>query len=323
MTNIAIYGYGNLGHAAEKAVLNAPDCALAGIYSRRGAAAGKTQQGAPVRAAGELFTRRGIDVVLNCGGSAKDLPVTTPLLARNFCVVDSFDTHPAIPQHFAAVSRAAAEGGTLCLVCAGWDPGLFSLARMLTGAFMPRAALSTFWGPGVSQGHSDALRRLPGVADARQYTVPVPQAVENARSGLPPVPAQQCHRRVCYIVAEPSADHAEIERRIRSMPDYFSGYQTEIHFISQNMLAEEHCFFPHGGSVIAVQKGSSAAENLYAELKLVLGSNPDFTAGILAACARAVHRLYLRGERGCRTLPEIAPVWFCPQEAEVMRGTLL
>jgi diaminopimelate dehydrogenase len=246
-----------------------------------------------------------IDVMILCGGSASDLPLMTPRLARRFHVVDSFDNHGAIPAHFAAVDRAAREGGRLALISAGWDPGLFSLLRLWGAAFLPEGEGHTFWGPGVSQGHSDALRRVPGVADGRQYTLPIPEAVAAARRGDPARPSRETHRRVCFVAAEEGADRAAIEGSIRAMPHYFAGYGTSVTFLSPEELAREHSALPHGGRVIRC--GSAAEGRQTMEFSLSLASNPRFTGGVLTACARGVARQAARGAVGCITMAELAP----------------
>lgn len=326
MIRIAIYGYGNLGKATEKALAHTPDCVLTGIYTHRPVQQIQPQNASvPVVPAQQIIGRKKeFDVILNCGGSATDLPRTTPMLAAHSCVVDSFDTHAAIPEHFASVDTAAKTGGTLCVVSAGWDPGIFSIARSLASAFLPGAEISTFWGPGVSQGHSDALRRLPGVLDARQYTLPQPAATAAARAGQPVPPALACHKRVCYLVTEPCADLAALEKEIRFMPNYFAGYETEIHFITAEELREKHSELAHAGSVIFTgHTGSGEIHTQSGELSLQLGSNPEFTAGILIACARAAFRLYKAGQRGCRTLLDLSPTLLLPQDPASTRARWL
>lgn len=326
MMRITVCGYGNLGRAVCQGISVAKDMILVGVCTRRAAQLRSTEV---LPSPASFFPPEQLeekapdaDVLINCGGSASDLPRTTAALAGRFCVVDSFDAHARIPEHFAAVDTAARQGGTLCVISAGWDPGLFSLARLFGAAFLPEAQISTFWGPGISQGHSDALRQLPGVLDARQYTIPLPDALAAAHSGNPALPAQRCHKRVCYIAAAPDADRSALENTIRTMPGYFSGYTTEIHFISLEELKTAHATLPHGGYVICRTVPKSTATQSM-ELHLQLGSNPDFTAGILLACARAAVRLYRSGERGCRTMLDIPPALYAPQDSGSLRAGFL
>ncbi len=314
MTDIILYGYGNLGRAMHQALERCADLRLIGICSRR---ADRLREEAKQIAA--LWTPEQLwaelpkaDVIINCGGSRNDLPHTTPDLARHWCVVDSFDAHAAIPAHCAAVNAAAQAAGTLCIVSAGWDPGLFSLMRVLFSAFLPGGSCCSFWGPGVSQGHSEALRRLPGVADARQYTVPDPAAIRAAARGAAPQPHTQTHRRVCYVVPEKDADIDLLTQTIRTMPDYFAGYEVEVQYISAEELAANHTGLPHGGSVICTDSCDAGTQS--AQLQLSLASNPDFTAGILTAAARAAARLHRAGQHGCLTMAEIAPAMYAPDD---------
>ncbi len=323
---IAIYGYGNLGKGVESAVCNAPDGELVGIFTRRDPATISTQSGAPVYKAEQLLSFRDrIDVVIICGGSAADLPGMTPALAREFCVVDSFDTHANIPEHFDAVDAAAKEGGKVAVISAGWDPGMFSLNRLYAAAILPDGKDYTFWGRGVSQGHSDAIRTLAGVVDARQYTVPVEAALERVRSGENPVlTTRQKHTRECYVVAEEGADLARIEREIKEMPNYFADYDTTVEFISLEELKKNHSAIPHGGCVIRTGTTGMHSENKHCiEYSLKLDSNPEFTASVLLACARAACKLHKRGQTGCKTLFDIAPGDLSPLSPEELRKTLL
>lgn len=322
MLQIAIFGYGNLGRGVAAAAAQAADMKLCGIFTRRDPAAlGGVPAGVPVYAADSAAAHRGeFDVLLLCGGSADDLPRQTPLLARDFSVVDSFDTHAKIPAHFAAVDAAARAGGHVALISAGWDPGLFSLARLYGAAALPRGTTYTFWGAGVSEGHSDAARRVPGVADARAYTLPVVDALSAVRKGeTPPLPPRAMHRRVCYVVPAPGADLAAITRAICTMPAYFADYDTEVHFITQEEMARDHAALPHGGCVL---RNGDAGGMCGMEVSLRLGSNPAFTGGVLVACARAVCRAAARGEVGCRTLFDIPPADLLPDPARA-RETLL
>ena len=321
---IAIFGFGNLGRGVVEAAKQNPDVRLVGIFSRRDPEKiGAKPVDIPIYPAALLErAKHDIDVLLLCGGSAVDLPEQTPTLARDFNVVDSFDTHAKIPTHFRAVDAAARAGGHLALISAGWDPGLFSLARLYAAAALPQGKSYTFWGRGVSEGHSDAVRRLPGVLDARAYTLPNEAALDAVRGGeTPQLTAGQMHRRVCFVVAAPNADRGEIVRRIREMPAYFADYDTEVNFVTETEMARDHAALPHGGSVI--RSGRRGAHRHTVEFSLRLGSNPEFTAGVLVACARAVHRMRARGEVGCRTLLDVAPADLSAQSADELRRTLL
>ena len=327
MIRIGIMGYGNLGRGVEYAVAQNPDMQLAAVFTRRDPASIQTvTDGVAVLAAdkaGEMQDK--IDVMILCGGSATDLPKQTPELARLFNVVDSFDTHARIPEHFAAVDAAAKESGTLALISAGWDPGLFSLNRVYAGAVLPQGETYTFWGKGVSQGHSDAIRRIEGVQDARQYTVPVESALEAVRSGAQPVlTTRQKHTRECYVVAKPGADTARIEKEIKEMPNYFADYDTTVHFISEEELLRDHAGLPHGGMVIRTGKtGKDCANTHVIEYKLTLDSNPEFTSSILVACARAVWRMHEAGQQGCKTILDVPPALLSPLSGEELRASML
>ena len=264
-------------------------------------------------------------MLILCGGSATDLPALTPALAADFCVIDSFDTHANIPAHFAAVDAAATASGKLALISGGWDPGLFSLARVYANAVLPDGTDYTFWGRGVSQGHSDAIRRIPGVVDARQYTVPIPVALEAVRSGAQPVlSTREKHLRECYVVAADGADKAAIETAIRTMPNYFADYDTTVTFIDRETMQREHSALPHGGFVIRTGKTGQNGEHTHAiEYSLKLDSNPEFTASVLVALARAVDRMAKRGETGCRTILDIAPADLSPLSREELRKKML
>ena len=322
--NIGIYGYGNLGRGVEKSIARNPDLKLVGVFTRRDTATVRTVTGAPVYPAARAaeFAEK-IDVMVICGGSATDLPEMTPMLAKTFNVVDSFDTHARIPEHFDAVDRAAAESGHTALISGGWDPGLFSLARVYMNAVLPDGRDYTFWGRGVSQGHSDAIRRIPGVKDARQYTVPVAAAVERVRAGEEPeLTTREKHLRECYVVAEDGADRAEITRQIMEMPNYFADYDTTVTFITEEELLRDHSALPHGGSVIRTGRTGEGTRHTM-EFSLKLDSNPEFTGSILAACARAVGRMHARGQTGCKTMLDVAPADLCAQDAAELRKHLL
>ena len=323
---LAIYGYGNIGRGVEAAVRQNPDMTLTGVYTRRDPASVKTKTGVPVFAAADILKHKDeIDVLMICGGSATDLPVLTPMLARDFNVVDSFDTHARIPEHFANVDASAKAGGHTALISGGWDPGLFSLNRLYANAILPQGSDYTFWGRGVSQGHSDAIRRIPGVADARQYTVPVPEALEAVRSGkCPELTTRQKHTRECYVVAKEGADKAAIEQAIKTMPNYFDEYDTTVTFITAEEMARDHAELPHGGFVI--RTGVSGLNNEHThtvEYRLTLDSNPEFTALVLVALARAVGRHAQRGDHGCKTVFDLAPADLSPLSAEELRAHML
>lgn len=323
---IAIYGYGNLGRGVECAVNQNEDMEMVGVFTRRDPATVKTVLGAPVYAAADIMNfKNEIDVVIICGGSATDLPVQTPALAKHFNVIDSFDTHANIPAHFAAVDAAAVEGGHVAMISGGWDPGLFSLNRLYAGAVLPDGKDYTFWGRGVSQGHSDAIRRIDGVKDARQYTVPIDKALEAVRSGaMPTLTTREKHLRECYVVAEDGADKAAIEQAIKTMPNYFADYDTTVTFITEEELKRDHSEVPHGGFVIRTGKTGVNGEHSHAiEYRLTLDSNPEFTASVLVAYARAVGRLAARGVTGCKTVLDIAPGDLSALSPEELRATIL
>ncbi len=323
---IAIYGYGNIGRGVELAVRANPDQTLVGVFTRRPPETVKTLTGAPVYSTDDLMAHAGeIDAVILCGGSATDLPEMTPALARRFHVVDSFDTHARIPEHFARVDAAARESGHLALISGGWDPGMFSLNRLYASAILPDGKDYTFWGRGVSQGHSDAVRRIPGVKDARQYTVPIPEALDAVRSGaMPELTTRQKHRREVFVVAEEGADRAAIERAIVTMPNYFDEYDTTVTFIDADEMRRDHSELPHGGFVFRTGKTGLSREHSHTiEYRLTLDSNPEFTAGVLVALARAVDRMAKRGETGCRTIFDVAPADLSPLSGEELRARML
>ena len=308
-TRIGILGYGNLGRGIESAIKQSEDLELV-----------------PVVALSEaLDWKDKIDVMVLCGGSATDLPTQTPEYAKHFNVINSFDTHAKIPSHFEAVDAAAKEGGKLALISLGWDPGLFSLNRMLATAILPQGKNYTFWGKGVSQGHSDAVRRIAGVLDARQYTIPVESAMTRIRKGeQPEFTAREMHKREVFVVAAEDADRAAIEAEIKNMPNYFADYDTEVHFITAEEMREKHAELPHGGFVI--RSGVSGFHEEHKELiefSLKLDSNPEFTGAVLAAYARAAHRLAAEGQTGCKTIFDVAPSYLSPLSAEELRAKLL
>ena len=326
-TRIGIYGYGNLGRGVELACRQNEDLELAALFTRRDPASVQPlTAGVPVYAADDLAAHTGdVDVLVLCGGSARDLPEQTPACASLFNVVDSFDTHANIPAHFADVDVEAKAGGKVALISGGWDPGMFSLARLYATSILPEGHDYTFWGRGVSQGHSDAIRRIPGVADARQYTVPVPEALEAVRSGAnPELTTRQKHTRECFVVAEEGADTAAIEEAIVTMPNYFSDYDTTVHFISQEELDRDHSGIPHGGMVFRTGVTGLNGENKHViEYKLTLDSNPEFTSSVLVAFARAAYRMHSEGQVGCKTVFDVAPAYLHPESGEALRAKLL
>ena len=324
---IGIVGYGNLGRGVESAVRQSPDMELAAIFSRRDPASiSPLTPGLKVVSVSEAGSWKGaIDVMILCGGSATDLPTQTPEFASQFNVVDSFDTHACISDHYAAVDAAAKKANHLGIISVGWDPGLFSLNRLISQAILPQGNDETFWGKGVSQGHSDAVRRLRGVKDARQYTIPVDEALARVRSGeKPSLTARQKHLRQCYVVAEEGADRELITHEIKTMPNYFADYDTTVHFITEAELQRDHAKIPHGGFVIRSGVTGMNGQNAHViEFSLKLDSNPEFTASVLVAYARAAYRLACQGHSGCRTVLDIAPALLDPRSAEELRRTLL
>lgn len=323
---IGIYGYGNLGRGVECAVVAADDMELVGVFTRREPDSLKTVSGAKVYSACDAESmRNNIDVMILCGGSANDLPVQTPALARDFNVVDSFDTHAKIPEHFTNVDSACNKSGKVGVISVGWDPGMFSLNRLYGQAILPTGDDYTFWGKGVSQGHSDAIRRIPGVIDARQYTIPLEEALNKVRNGENPIlTTRQKHTRECFVVAEEGADKKAIEEAIVTMPNYFADYDTTVHFITKEELIKNHSGIPHGGVVLRTGKTGFNKENSHViEYKLKLDSNPEFTAGVLVAYARAAYRLNKEGKKGCMTVFDIAPGYLHPMSFEEQRKNLL
>lgn len=325
-TRVGIFGYGNLGRGVENACFQNDDMELVALFTRRDPAAVKPQhEGVAVYSADDLAAHANdADVLVLCGGSASDLPVQTPECARLFNVVDSFDTHARIPEHFAKVDASAREAGKVAVISGGWDPGMFSIARLYASCILPEGAEYTFWGRGVSQGHSDAIRRIDGVADARQYTVPVSEALDAVRSGgNPELTTRQKHKRECFVVAKEGADKAAIERAIVEMPNYFADYDTTVTFITQEQLDKEHAALPHGGSVIRTGVTGGGANTQVIEFSLKLDSNPEFTGSVLVALARAAHRLSCEGQAGCRTMFDIAPAYLSAKSEDQLRATML
>lgn len=323
---IAIYGYGNLGKGVECAINAAPDAELFGVFTRRSPESVKTLSGAKVYCTDDILNyKNDIDVVIICGGSATDLPVMTPYLAEHFNVVDSFDTHAKIPEHFKNVDTAAKSGNHTALISGGWDPGMFSINRLYASAILPDGKDYTFWGKGVSQGHSDAIRRIDGVKDAKQYTIPLETALESVRNGeCPELTARQKHMRECFVVAEDGADKAKIEQEIKTMPNYFADYDTVVHFITEEELLRDHSGIGHGGFVIRSGKtGMNKENNHIIEYSLKLDSNPEFTASVLMAYARAINKINSRGDYGCKTVFDIAPADLSTLSGEELRKTML
>lgn len=324
---IGIYGYGNLGRGIECAIKNNNDMELVAVFTRRDPQSVKIQtEAAKVCAAADVDKFKDkIDVMVICGGSATDLPKQTPELAKMFNVVDSFDTHVRIPEHFANVDKAAKEGGNIALISAGWDPGMFSLNRLYATAILPNGNDYTFWGKGVSQGHSDAIRRIKGVKNGKQYTIPVESALAAVRNGEnPKLTTRQKHTRECFVVAEEGADLAAIEKEIKEMPNYFADYDTTVHFISEEELEKNHSGIPHGGFVFRTGcTGWNNEHNHVIEYSLKLDSNPEFTASVIAAYARAIYRLHQEGSIGCKTVFDIAPAYLSPLSNEELRSSML
>ena len=327
MIRIGILGYGNIGRGIEAAVAAAPDMELAAIFTRRDPAsvAVKTP-GAPVVNVADLEAWADkVDVMMLCGGSATDLPEQTPAYAKLFNVIDSFDTHAKIPEHFANVDKAAKESGHLGMISGGWDPGMFSLNRLYANAILPNGSDYTFWGKGISQGHSDAVRRIEGVADAKQYTIPVESALEQVRSGSnPELATRQKHTRECFVVLKDGADAAAVEKAIKEMPNYFDEYDTTVHFISQEELNEKHSAMPHGGFVLRTGSTGWDNENKHViEYSLKLDSNPEFTGSVLVAYARAICKMAAEGQTGCVTVFDVAPKYLSPESNEYLRAHML
>lgn len=324
---IGISGYGNLRRGVECAIRQNPDMELAAVFTRRDPeSVSILTEGVPVVKITEVqeWTDK-IDVMILCGGSATDLPEQTPYLASMFNVIDSFDTHARIPEHYANVDEAAKKSGKIGIISVGWDPGMFSLNRLYANAILPDGKDYTFWGKGVSQGHSDAVRRIEGVKDAKQYTIPVDAALEAVRNGEnPELTTREKHTRECFVVLEEGADAAKVEEAIKTMPNYFSDYDTTVHFISEEELKRDHSGIPHGGFVLRSGKTGWNGENSHLiEYSLKLDSNPEFTSSVLVAYARAAYRLAQEGQSGCRTVFDIAPAYLSAKSPEELRKTML
>lgn len=323
---VAIMGYGNLGKGIECAIRQNEDMELVAVFTRRVPETVKTLTNVPVYAADKAPEMKDdIDVLMLCGGSATDLPKQTAEYAKYFNVIDSFDTHAKIPEHFEQVNAAAAESGKVAMISVGWDPGMFSLNRLYANAILQDGSDYTFWGKGVSQGHSDAIRRIAGVKNAKQYTIPVESALEAVRNCENPVlTTRQKHTRECFVVAEEGADLARIEQEIKTMPNYFAEYDTTVHFISEEELQRDHAGIPHGGFVLRTGKtGLQGEHNHVIEYSLKLDSNPEFTACVLTAYARAAFRMNQEGQKGCKTVFDVAPAYLSPMSPEEMRSKLL
>lgn len=326
MIKIGIAGYGNLGRGVESALQGAKDMELVGVFTRRSPETVKTATGAPVyRWEDAKEMQNDIDVMILCGGSANDLPTQTTELAAYFNVVDSFDTHAKIPEHFEQVDKVSRAANKISVISVGWDPGLFSLNRLYGQAILPNGRDYTFWGKGVSQGHSDAIRRIPGVKDGKQYTIPVESALEQVRNGEnPELSTREKHTRECFVVPEEGADKAAIENAIKTMPNYFADYDTTVHFISQQELDRDHAGIPHGGVVFRTGKtGLQNEQNHVIEYKLQLDSNPGFTSSVLVSFARAAYRMQKEGLCGCKTIFDIAPTYLHPADPAEQRKMLL
>lgn len=324
---VGILGYGNLGKGVESAIAQNDDMELKAVFTRRNPENVKVRTaGVKVLQADELSHMQDeLDVLILCGGSATDLPVQTPQYASMYNVVDSFDTHARIPEHFAAVDAAAKKAGKVSLISCGWDPGMFSLNRLYANCVLPEGKDYTFWGKGVSQGHSDAVRRIEGVKDCRQYTIPVEKAVEAVRSGSnPELTTREKHTRECFVVAEEGADLAKIENEIKTMPNYFSDYDTTVHFITEEEMKRDHSGLPHGGMVIRTGVTGMEKEHKHViEYSLKLDSNPEFTSCVLTAYARAAYRMNQEGQKGCKTVFDVAPAYLSTLTPEEMRSALL
>ena len=324
---VGILGYGNLGKGVESAIAQNDDMELKAVFTRRNPESVSVRTaGVKVLQADELSHMQDeLDVLILCGGSATDLPVQTPQYASMYNVVDSFDTHARIPEHFAAVDAAAKKAGKISLISCGWDPGMFSLNRLYANCVLPEGKDYTFWGKGVSQGHSDAVRRIEGVKDCRQYTIPVEKAVEAVRSGSnPELTTREKHTRECFVVAEEGADLAKIENEIKTMPNYFSDYDTTVHFITEEEMKRDHSGLPHGGMVIRTGVTGMEKEHKHViEYSLKLDSNPEFTGSVIVAYARAVSRMNKEGMSGCKTVFDVAPAYLSPKSAEELRAHML
>ena len=323
-TKVAILGYGNLGRGVECAIKKNPDIDLVAIFTRRNPADLKVKSNAQVVSIDEIeLWQNKVDVLIICGGSATDLPIQTPKYAKLFNVIDSFDTHAKIPEHFENVDKSAKNSNKTAIISVGWDPGMFSLNRLYANSILPDGKDYTFWGKGVSQGHSDAIRRIEGVADAKQYTIPIETALEEVRKGNNPnLSTREKHKRECYVVLKDGANAQKIEEEIKTMPNYFADYDTTVYFISQEELNEKHGGIPHGGFVLRSGETSDNTKHII-EYSLKLDSNPEFTSSVLVAYARAAHKLNKEGQYGCKTVFDIAPAYLSSKTSEELRAQLL
>ena len=324
---IGIVGYGNLGKSVETGIMQNKDMELVGIFTRRDPSTIKTvtDDASVYHIDDARKWKDQIDVMILCGGSMSDIPEQGPYFAKMFNTVDGYDTHAKIPDYFDEVNKNALESGKVCIISSGWDPGMFSINRLYAEAILPVGNTYTFWGKGISQGHSDAIRRIKGVKDAKQYTIPIEKAIDAVRNGeMPELTIREKHKRECFVVVEEGADKAQIEQEIKSMPNYFADYDTEVHFITEEELIKNHSGLPHGGVVIRYGKtGISNEQNHIIEYKLDLGSNPDFTANVLIAYARAAYRLHKEGSSGAKTVVDIAPAYLSSKSAEEIRRSII
>ena len=324
MIKLGILGYGNLGRGVENAMKFNKDMELCTIFTRRNPETVKVNSNTPVVSVNDIEQWKDkLDVLIICGGSATDLPVQTPKYAEMFNVIDSFDTHARIPEHFANVDKAAKKSGKVAIISLGWDPGMFSLNRLFGNVLLPNGKDYTFWGKGISQGHSDAIRRIKGVKNAKQYTIPVEEALKSVRNGEnPELTTRQKHTRECFVVLEEGADPKQVEQEIVTMPNYFSDYDTTVHFITEEELVKNHSGIPHGGFVIRTGETSVGTKHVI-EYSLKLDSNPEFTSSVLVAYARACYRLNKEGQSGCKTIFDIAPAYLINKTNEELISTML
>mgnify|MGYP004629660459 FL=1 len=324
MIKLGILGYGNLGRGVENAMKFNKDMELCTIFTRRNPETVKVNSNTPVVSVNDIEQWKDkLDVLIICGGSATDLPVQTPKYAEMFNVIDSFDTHARIPEHFANVDKAAKKSNKVAIISLGWDPGMFSLNRLFGNVLLPNGKDYTFWGKGISQGHSDAIRRIKGVKNAKQYTIPVEEALKSVRNGEnPELTTRQKHTRECFVVLEEGADPKQVEQEIVTMPNYFSDYDTTVHFITEEELVKNHSGIPHGGFVIRTGETSVGTKHVI-EYSLKLDSNPEFTSSVLVAYARACYRLNKEGQSGCKTIFDIAPAYLINKTNEELISTML
>ena len=324
MIKLGILGYGNLGRGVENAMKFNKDMELCAIFTRRNPETVKVNSNTPVVSVNDIEQWKDkLDVLIICGGSATDLPVQTPKYAEMFNVIDSFDTHARIPEHFANVDKAAKKSNKVAIISLGWDPGMFSLNRLFGNVLLPNGKDYTFWGKGISQGHSDAIRRIKGVKNAKQYTIPVEEALKSVRNGEnPELTTRQKHTRECFVVLEEGADPKQIEHEIVTMPNYFSDYDTTVHFITEEELVKNHSGIPHGGFVIRTGETSVGTKHVI-EYSLKLDSNPEFTSSVLVAYARACYKLNKEGQSGCKTIFDIAPAYLINKTNKELISTML